>query len=323
MVQQISSFRWGVDTLRPNQEYALSFIFENSSAGGTALLVDRTGGGKSHVMRCAGCITRGIVLIIVPLLSLAADIVTKFETDRHEHGIIEAIHFDEDIGSDKELRKQLISDMRGIKRHTNRTLFLFISPQRLQKHDDLRSALLALHQKKVFRYIMIDEFHLFCQHGVDFRREIRQVSNDFIRPLMLRSTPPYLLACTATCSLSNIDAFRRLSGVDFSRQHRIWADEASFRQRYINMTFEISHHYSRITASKIVEFLQTNTTGACAAFSNTAILVKKLHATTKEALAATSLPPADLITVHGALDSLEKFHYTRAFSQNNLEGLNF
>jgi superfamily II DNA helicase RecQ len=45
------------------------------------LLVDRTGGGKSqsHVIQCAGIITRGIVLVIVPLLALAADVIQKFE----------------------------------------------------------------------------------------------------------------------------------------------------------------------------------------------------------------------------------------------------
>jgi hypothetical protein len=50
LVQKISRYRWGMPNLRPNQEYALSFVFENTSAGGTALLVDRTGSGKSHVM---------------------------------------------------------------------------------------------------------------------------------------------------------------------------------------------------------------------------------------------------------------------------------
>lgn len=43
----------------------------------------------------------------------------------------------------------------------------------------------------------------------------------------------------------------------------------------------------------------------------------------KEALTGTSSPPADLILVHGSQDALEKYHYTRAFCQNNLDGLNF
>jgi superfamily II DNA helicase RecQ len=138
-VNSISRFRWGPQ-LRPNQEYALSFIFDNTAANGKVLLVDRTGGGKSHVMRCAGV----IMLIVVPLLSLAADIIQKFDNDDDSHGIIDAIHFDEDIGSDNNRRAQLIADMCAIKRSTRWTLFLFISPQRLHKYIDLRRALLHL-----------------------------------------------------------------------------------------------------------------------------------------------------------------------------------
>jgi hypothetical protein len=33
---------------------------------------------------------------------------------------------------------------------------------------------------------MLDEFNLFCQQGVDFRREIRLLCNKFIRPIMQR-----------------------------------------------------------------------------------------------------------------------------------------
>jgi hypothetical protein len=274
-------------------------------------------------MRCAGFISRGIVLIIVPLLSLAADLITKFETDRQEHGIVEAIHFDEDIGSNEKLRKDLISYMRGIKVKTNRTLFLFISPQRLLEHPDLRAALLALHQKKIFRYLMLDEFHLFCQHGLDFRHEIRQLSQNFIRPRMERRLPPYLLACTATCSVHNIEAFRRFSGVNLSKKHHIWAPPGSFWQRNIDMTIEFTHQYARSASTRIRQFLLSHPEGYFAAFFNTAVLCKKTSDATKEALTSTDLPPVDLITVNGAQDALEKYHYTRAFSQNNLEGLDF
>jgi hypothetical protein len=199
-------------------------------------------------MRCAGVITRGIVLIIVPLLSLTADLITKFDTDDHEHGIIEARHFDEDIGCDQQLRKDLITDMRAIDRDTNCTLFLFISPQSLHMYCDLRAALLACHTKKTFRFIMLDEFHLFCQHGIDFRHDIRLLCNEFIRPIMQRHSTPYLLTCTATCSLLNIGVCRRLSVVELSSKHRIWADPLSFQQRNIDMTLEFTHQYARSTA---------------------------------------------------------------------------
>ena len=94
----VSKHRWNVHELRKRQQYSLSFIFNNKASGGTALLVDRTGGGKSHTMRCSGVFTRGIIVIIVPLLALAADVFLKFITDDDSYGPIQAVHFDEDIG---------------------------------------------------------------------------------------------------------------------------------------------------------------------------------------------------------------------------------
>lgn len=52
-VNKISQYRWG-PSLCPNQEYALSFIFDNTAAGWKVLLINRTCGSKSHVMRCTG-----------------------------------------------------------------------------------------------------------------------------------------------------------------------------------------------------------------------------------------------------------------------------
>jgi hypothetical protein len=39
-------------------------LSQRELSGGTVLLVDRTGGGKSHTMRCSGAFTRGIAVII-------------------------------------------------------------------------------------------------------------------------------------------------------------------------------------------------------------------------------------------------------------------
>eukprot|EP00956_Cyclotella_meneghiniana_P023023 scaffold44163_cov65-Cyclotella_meneghiniana.AAC.1 len=121
LMTKVTNFRWNVPELRPTQCYSLSFIFHNKASGGTALLVDRTGGGKSHTMRCSGVFTRGIVVIIVPLLALAADVFLKFVTDDATFGSVDAIHFDEDIGDDRPLRHQLINDLKDIQADTQRT----------------------------------------------------------------------------------------------------------------------------------------------------------------------------------------------------------
>ena len=74
----LSCLVFNVPTLRPAQSFALRFMFQNPRCGGTVLLVDRTGGGKSHVMRASGVFIRGIILVCAPLLALAADLYPKF-----------------------------------------------------------------------------------------------------------------------------------------------------------------------------------------------------------------------------------------------------
>jgi superfamily II DNA helicase RecQ len=169
VVTNVSKHVWRTPVLRERQSLALSTLLENKACDGTLLFVDRTGGGKSHVMRVAGTCVRGIIVVTAPTLALAADVFEKFKVADESTGFVDAIHFDEDIGTDESKRLDLISDLRNIKRHTKRTVFLFISPQKLAKYSDLRSCLLACNAKKTMRMILIDEFHMHCQHGMDFR----------------------------------------------------------------------------------------------------------------------------------------------------------
>ena len=305
LMTDVSKFRWSVPQLRERQVYSLTFIFHNKSSGGTVLLVDRTGGGKSHTMRCSGVFTRGITVIIVPLLALAADVFLKFVTDDKTYGPIDAVHFDEDIGDDRALRLQLISDLKDFQAKTDRTVFLFISPQRLDKYKDLRSCLLSRHNAGLLRNIMIDEFHLFCQHGMDFRQEIRRICDSFIRVVMNRKTPPYLLLCTATCSLHNIETFRRMTGVHLTKRHQIWSTPREFQQRNINMTFEITSQYKQTTCSRVLEFLQTNDSASFLVYTGTAALAKTVYNGLRDAMNDARVP-VDVLLVHGSQSSLEK-----------------
>ena len=317
-VTQISRHRWNVPELRPRQKHALGFIFYNKASKGTVLIVDKTGGGKSHIMRCSGVFTRGIVVVTVPLLALAADVFLKFVTDEQRYGSVDAIHFDEDIADDTESRKLLISDINSIPSNTDRTVFLFISPQRLHRYKDLRAALLNLHSKGTFRNLMLDEFHIFCQHGMDFRREIRDISSNFIRPLMARPNPPYLLACTATCSIHNIEAFRRASGVLFTPQHRLVSPPSVFQQRHIDMSIDITSRYKQSTSEAVLTFLAEQDHSSFVVYTNTAALAKQLHDSLRDSLDGAQRP-VHILLIHGSQSTLEKFYYTRAFTDDKLQ----
>ena len=46
---------------------------------GKLVLVHRTNGGKSHIMRMIGLRVAGVVVVIVPLLTLCADQIRKID----------------------------------------------------------------------------------------------------------------------------------------------------------------------------------------------------------------------------------------------------
>ena len=94
----------------------------------TLLLIDRTGGGKTHITRVVGCVKRGVVLIIVPLLALSADQLAKFKEGSQAYGTAETHHMDEVV---KESRAKVFVLMRRIhhlERDTASTIFVICSP---------------------------------------------------------------------------------------------------------------------------------------------------------------------------------------------------
>ena len=83
-----------MSALRPVQLSAVSHILGHNTPN-KLLLVARTGVGKTHVTRTAGVILRGITLIIIPLLSLSADQLRKFNCGDEQFGSINVVHLDE------------------------------------------------------------------------------------------------------------------------------------------------------------------------------------------------------------------------------------
>jgi hypothetical protein len=78
VVTNVSRHVWRTPVLRlrERQSLALSTLLENRACDSTLLFVDRTGVGKSHVMRVAGTCIRGIIVVTAPTLALEHHLVT-------------------------------------------------------------------------------------------------------------------------------------------------------------------------------------------------------------------------------------------------------
>ena len=64
-------------------------------------MIQRTGAGKTLILRTIGVIEQGIVLICIPLLTLSADVMNKFTCANQNFGIVTVQHLDELFDANK------------------------------------------------------------------------------------------------------------------------------------------------------------------------------------------------------------------------------
>ena len=76
------------------QNDAVERALFDKTCEGKLLIIDRTGGG-SHILRIAVMFLGGIVVVILPLLVLTADQISKIEEANQDCGSIKAVHLDE------------------------------------------------------------------------------------------------------------------------------------------------------------------------------------------------------------------------------------
>ena len=134
---------WSTPDCRPMQIKAVQTIVFDLACKGKLLVVNHTGGGKGHVLRMIATFVGGITVVIVPLLALTADQMSKIEEALEECGSVAAVHLDE--LSRSAIRDEVIPRMKEIGYDSESTLFLFTSPQKLANSPDILNALFVSH----------------------------------------------------------------------------------------------------------------------------------------------------------------------------------
>jgi superfamily II DNA helicase RecQ len=176
-------------------------------------VIQRTGAGKTHILRTLGVIERGIVLIFIPLLTLSADVMSKFTCANQNFGAVAVQHLDELFDANKRVYCDLLERCRGLLQSTTTSVFIFLSPQFLINHPEARDVFIKCSHRTILCVIALDEAHIHIQHGTSFRSEIRALQVLFFAKIFREQSPMmqlWLIVLTATMPTSYLPHLCRL-----------------------------------------------------------------------------------------------------------------
>ena len=184
---------FGYDSFRGPQQA----IVEHVVAGGDALVLMPTGGGKSLCYQIPAIVRQnaghGVTIVISPLIALMHDQVGAL----HEAGVSAAfLNSTQTFEESSSLEKQLLK---------NELTLLYAAPERINT-PRMKGLLASLHERGLLSLFAIDEAHCVSQWGHDFRPEYRSLS-------LLHETFPDVprMALTATAdALTRQDMIERL-----------------------------------------------------------------------------------------------------------------
>ena len=316
-----STHVWSVPEVRPNQIKTATHLIDPSKTR-SLLIIDRTGSGKTHIYRIVGTIERGVILIIVPLLTLSADQLSKFKGANQSFGSVTAHHIDELFKESVVKYTQLLNSIRMLKRQTTSTIYLFVSPQFIINHVDFRMSMINAARERIMRVVGIDEFHLYVQQGMSFRSEIRRLKNAFWIPIFQQLPPnqrPKFFAASATVYSEYVQLLTSLTTIAFPPNTILRGPPADFAQRNISTIFVNRHSRDHTRQlDRVVTFVKDNPLHSACVFCVSKQRSYHLAVKLEEKLDKAKLDQnVDVIHVHGSLLPEEKYVLIRIFCQKH------
>ena len=147
-------------TFRPYQLDIITAVMQNQE---DVFVVMPTGGGKSLLYQLPAVLSKGITVVISPLLSLIQEQVTSLINLG-----IPAAYLSSNCNEN--MKDQIFNDLgRHFGEREPYLKLLYTTPENLCNSDRLEKMLIELYKKDMLARVVIDEAHCISSWGHDFR----------------------------------------------------------------------------------------------------------------------------------------------------------
>lgn len=196
MLDYANLYVFGNKCFRTKQRH----IIESCMRGKDVFVLMPTGGGKSLCYQLPAVISRGLTVVITPLLSLMQDQVQSL--CKLPCGGVPATYI-----SSQQTQNELNGVFCELEKDCPSIKLLFVTPEQFVSSDKLQSKLKAMYARGILARLIVDECHCVSQWGHDFRPEYNKIGA--VKHRNFPSLPVTALTATATASVRS-DVIRSL-----------------------------------------------------------------------------------------------------------------
>ena len=164
IIDYANAYVFGNNCFRTKQRQ----IIESCMRGKDVFVLMPTGGGKSLCYQLPAVISRGLTVVITPLLSLMQDQVQAL--CRLSCGGVPATYI-----SSQQTPKEINAVHAELEKDLPTIKLLFVTPEQFVSSEKLQSKLKLLYGRDMLARLVVDECHCVSQWGHDFRPEYNRI----------------------------------------------------------------------------------------------------------------------------------------------------
>ena len=259
---------FGFDTFKDPQEE----IINNLLAGKDTFVIMPTGGGKSLCYQLPAMVSKGVAIIVSPLIALMKNQVDLMRSYSSKDHVAHFLNSTLNKGQQKLVKDDLVSGV---------TKMLYVAPETMTKEENVE-----FFKTLDISFFAVDEAHCISEWGHDFRPEYRRLKE--VAELINPNVPIIALTATATPKVQS-DIVKNLG----LRDPKIFI--SSFNRP--NLYYEIQPKINLEQTNKsIVRFIQLHK-------NKSGIIYTLNRKTTEELAAMLNANGISAVAYHAGLDT--------------------